>query len=67
MARWSLYGVRVDAQDKLTQRKYVSSPSMMGCSLITEIANMLSDWGIDELLAKSRALQLFEVDWRQRD
>ena len=67
MARWSLYGVRVDAQDKLTRRKYVSSPSVMGCSLITEIANMLSDWGIDELLAKSRALQLFEVDWRQRD
>ena len=67
MARWALYGVRIDSQDKLTRRKYVSSPSVMGRILIAEIADMLSDWGIDELQARSRALQLFEADWLQRD
>lgn len=67
MARWALYGVRIDAQDKLTRRKYVSSPSVMGRTLVTEISGMLSDWGIDELRVKGRALQLFEPDWLQRD
>ena len=67
MARWSLYGVRIDAQDKLTRRKYVSSPTIMGCNMVIEIAEMLSsDWGVDELRAKSRSLQLFEPDWTQR-
>ena len=67
MARWSLYGVRIDAQDKLTRRKYVSSPSVMGCTLIAEITAMLSDWGIDELQAKGRALQPIEAEWWERD
>ena len=66
MARWGLYGVRVDGHDKLTLQKHVSSPAIMGCGLIHEISRMLSDWGMQDLVSKGRALHLVDREGRCR-
>lgn len=58
MGTRGIFGVRIDGTDKLMYNQFDSYPDALGVDMLNDARTMLSEWGLEKMKERARALKL---------